>query len=289
MSFTNDPETIRDQFTTDKMLRIRQQTHELYTVPKVDFVRWVLSCYQWQGDERVLDVGSGPGAYYVPLIEHFPDIEYWAMDFQPGMLENHPARDRVGVANAQYLPFPSASIDVIMANHMLYYVEDIDQTLLEFRRVLKPRGVLMVVTNSVNTMRELQIHMRRAIVLLTPSGAARVQTPPMDSDSFTLEDGLCYLSRHFYSVVRHDLPSSLVFPSIQPVMEYLESIRSSREPQLPANVLWDDVMMIMQQQFTHLFNHWGKLMIDKLSGVLIASDQGGFVRDFIEHHENAES
>ena len=285
MSSDNNSDGIRAQYTTDISLRIREETHEQYTIPKINFVEWVLNCIQWQGDEYVLDVGSGPGKFAPALYEISPDIQYWGIDYLPGMLKNHPLQDRLSVADAQDLPFPEQSFDVVMANHMLYYVNDIDRALREFKRILKPGGILMVSTNSANTMRELQIHMRRAIVLLTPSGASKVPAPVTESDMFNLENGLCQLSRQFYSVVRYDLPSTLVFPSIQPVMAFLESVRSLREPQLPENVLWDDVMMIMQQQFTHLFNHWGKLIIDKLAGVLIASDSGGILRDFVERQE----
>ena len=31
------------QYASDTFLRIRQETHEQYTVPKVDFPEWVLS------------------------------------------------------------------------------------------------------------------------------------------------------------------------------------------------------------------------------------------------------
>jgi hypothetical protein len=68
-------------------------------------------------------------------------------------------------------------------------------------------------------------------------------------------------------------------------MSYLESTRDLREPQLPPDVAWDDVMVIMRQQITHLINHLGELVINKLTGVLIASDNGGFIHEFVEHHQ----
>jgi hypothetical protein len=131
--------------------------------------------------------------------------------------------------------------------------------------------------------------MRRAIVLLTRSGASQVRPPAMASDMFALENGARFLARHFYGVIRYDLPSALVFPDIEPVMAYLESTRDLREPQLPSDVQWDDVMMIMRQQITHLVNHLGELVINKLTGVLMASDRGGFMREFMEYREKAEA
>lgn len=285
MPLINDPEIVRQQYITDKSLRVRQETHEKYTVPKLDFVEWALKCYRWHGDERILDVGSGPGTYYGFLQQQAPHTEYFAVDFLPSMIENHPYKSHLTIGDAQYLPYDEDRFDVVMANHMLYHVEDVDKAISEFRRVLKPDGVLMVATNSLNSMQELQVLMRRAIVLLTRTSASQVRAPSPASDLFALENGARALARHFYSVVRYDLPSMLVFPDIEPVMAYLESTRSIREPQLPDDVLWDDVMMIMRQQITHLFNHLGELVINKLTGVLFATDRGGEIRNFVERHE----
>jgi SAM-dependent methyltransferase len=208
------------------------------------------------------------------------------LDLSPGMLEKHPLRRAAVTASAEDLPYPDSTFDVVMANHMLYHVPDIDHAIGEFKRVLKPDGVLMAATNSLNSMPELQVLMRRAIVLLTRTGASQVRPPAAESDLFALENGSRQLAHHFFAVVRYDLPSALVFPSIEPVMAYLESMRSMREPQLPNDVLWDDVMMIMRQQITHLVNHLGELVINKLTGVLLASDRGGFIRSYIDHQTN---
>jgi hypothetical protein len=170
---------------------------------------------------------------------------------------------------------------------MLYHVPDIDRAITEFKRLLKPDGVLLVTTNSTQSMPELQVLMRRAIVLLARTGASQIEAPAPASDLFALENGSKQLSRYFYGVVRHDLPSALVFPDIEPVMTYLESTRNMREPQLPPDVAWDDVMMIMRQQITHLIQHLGSLVINKLTGVLIASDRGDFVRGFVEARERS--
>jgi SAM-dependent methyltransferase len=286
MSAINDPKAVRRQYATDERVRIRQEIHDKYTVPRVNFPEWVISNFRWNGDERVLDVGSGAGLYYPILKRRWANLEYHGMDISAGMLAKHPARksheDTLSLADAQQLPYPDSTFDMIMANHMLYHVPGVDQAIQEFRRVLKPEGVLMVATNSQQSMPELQVLMRRAIILLTRSGAAQIQPPLPASDLFALENGSRHLARYFYAVVRYDLPGSLVFTEIDPLMAYLESTRDLREPQLPKDVAWEDVMVIMRQQVTHLINHLGELVINKLTGVLLASDRGGFIHEFTE-------
>jgi SAM-dependent methyltransferase len=285
MLSSNDiQQAVRQQYMTDETLRIRHETHSRYSMPKVDFPSWVLSYIQWRGDEWVLDVGCGTGHYYQPLLTQVPGVRYFGVDYSEGMLKKHAAPERTAVSDAQALPFAPHSFDVVMANHMLYHVPDIDHAIKECRRVLKPDGILMTATNSQHTMPEFQVLFRRAIVLLSAPGSATPAQPPMPAHSlYSLENGTRHLARNFYAVVRYDLPGSFVFPSIEPVMTYLESTRQLREPQLPRGVVWDDVMMIMRQQITHLINHFGELTVNKVSGVLIASDKGGFIREYVQH------
>ena len=281
MHANNDNDLVRRYYATDDNLRIRHETHEKYTVPKRDYVGWALNRYPWRGQEAVLDLGCGPGVYYDRLIQIVPDVDYVGVDLLPGMVERH-ASSQVAMGNAVALPFADHSFDVVMANHMLHHVPNITQTMREVRRVLRPGGVFMVATNSVQSMPELQVLMRRAIVLLTRSNAADIRPPAMPSDGFALENGTRVLSRHFYSVVRHDLPSALIFPEVEPAMDYLQSTRDMREAQLPDDVIWEDVMMIMRQQINQLIKHLGELVINKQSGVLIATDNGGQLGEFLQ-------
>lgn len=295
MSVINDPNAVRRQYATDEHIRVRQAIHDKYTVPKIDFVEWALNCVHWRGDEAVLDVGCGNGSYFYPLQyrslseDIASRIAYFGLDLSSGMLLKHPAYGQRPLfqGDAQALPFADHTFDVVMANHMMYHVPDIDRTIVEFRRILKPGGVLMVTTNSQQSMPELQVLMRRAIILLTRASGAQVQAPMPASDLFALENGARNLARYFYAVMRNDLPSVLLFHDIDPVMAYLESTREMREPQLPPDVAWDDVMAIMRQQVTHLINHLGELPINKQSGVLVATDNGDFIREFVEYRAKA--
>ncbi len=282
-SSAHDSDLIRRQYSSHENLSLRQATHDLYTVPKIDFPKWTLACVDWQGHERVLDVGSGTGTYFMSLQEQYPDVEYYGMDISVGMLSGHPADNyQLACADAMQLPYPDASFDVIMANHMMYHLPDPDTALKEFKRVLRQDGVFLAATNSTHTMPELQVLMRRAIVLLTREPATQVRVPAFSSDAFALENGTRFLVQHFFGVVRYDIPSQLVFSDIDPAMAYLESTRIMREPHLPDDVAWDDVMLIMRQQITQLVKHLGKLEINKLSGALVASDRGGKVKRFLD-------
>lgn len=282
MPSKNNIHIVQQHYQSADKWRIRQQTHDQYTYPRTDFVAWIMKHIPLKGDERVLDVGCGTGLYYNYLHEKFPDMTYVGVDFSSAMLAEHKS-DQLSRGQINYLPFADNTFDVVMANHMLYLTPNVEAAIVELRRVLKPGGMLVTATSSTNTMPQFKELFRRAILLVSPPGTSRdVNVPPNLYQRYSLENGSVMLSRHFYAVVRHDLPSALVFPEVDPIMDYLESTRDMREPQLPENVSWAQVMLIMREQISNLIHSLNALVVDKLSGVLIATDSGGFIAEYVE-------
>jgi SAM-dependent methyltransferase len=277
-----DSGTRHKQSLKGEALRLRQDVYDRYSVPQVDYHTWVLDRLQWRGDERVLDVGCGPGDYYNALLQRHPNVDYVGIDLSSEMLDANTTHPRLAQADALELPFATGIFDVVMANHVLFLLDDRAKAISEMRRVLKPNGVLLTSTNSIHTMPEFQALMRRALVLLGASGKGQVQPPQFPHHSFSLENGTKQLAEQFFAVVRYDLPTALVFPSIDPIMSFLDSTREMREPYLPEDITWDDLMMVMREQMSALLTHFGELVINKISGVLIASDQGGFIHDYVD-------
>ncbi|MEL7236066.1 MAG: class I SAM-dependent methyltransferase [Chloroflexota bacterium] len=269
--------------------RVRNQTHEMYTRPQINFVEWVMKHIALKGDERILDVGCGPGRYYDFLQQKHPGVDYVGLDYSAGMMDEHGSDDRLVRAPMDTLPFPDGAFDIVMANHVVYLAPDVELMLLEARRVLKPGGLFICATNSITTMPQFRELFRRAILLVSPPGMSReVKVPAGLHQRFALENGARMLARHYYAVVRYDLPSALEFSEVEPIMDYLESTRATREPQLPGNVSWDQVMLIMREQLANLIATLDKLVVDKLSGVLVATNGGGFIHEYLTIKEQAE-
>ncbi len=277
-------------YATEETLSVRQRTHEMYSVPKVNFAEWVLDRIHWHGDERVLDIGAGPGTYFGALAPRIPRGQLVAGDLSLGMVRKaakHPQAGHLLNADVQRLPFPAGSFDVVLANHMLYHVPDLDQGIEEIQRVLRPAGCLIAATNSQYNLPEFEQLIRRAYHLL---GAVTTDSEVMRPTAyhFQLEDGAAALARHFYAVARYDLPGAFIFPSAQPAIDYINSTRPLREPQLPVNISWDDFITVMHEQIQRLINHFGELVVNKLSGVLIGTNAGAFAKDFISLQNSQE-
>ncbi len=95
--------------------------------------------------QRVLDVGSGPGALTTVLVERLGAENVAAADpsepYVAAAQERHPGVDVV-VARAEQLPFSDASFDAALAQLVVHFLKDPVAGLREMARVTKPGGTI---------------------------------------------------------------------------------------------------------------------------------------------------
>ena len=96
---------------------------------------------------RVLDVGCGTGLLATRIHRELPRAEVVGCDFSPGMLQK--AREKgtqVGWVrgDALGLPFAEASFDAVVSTEAFHWFPDQRAALVEFFRVLGPKGRLLV-------------------------------------------------------------------------------------------------------------------------------------------------
>lgn len=137
--------------------------------------------------QTVLDVGSGTGLLTEKVIARYPLAKCFAVDLSESMLlqsqprlqtprfpalgstinhflqscsltkgfANKIAATRIN-ADVYQLPFADNSVDLIVSNLMLQWCDDLDAVFAEFRRVLRPEGLLMFTTFGPDTLKELR-------------------------------------------------------------------------------------------------------------------------------------
>lgn len=115
----------------------------------------------------VLDLGCGTGHGAATLAARWPGARVIALDASPAMLEQLARHDCTGrleriCAEAEAIPLPDASIDLIHSNLMLPWCEDIDAVFAEVARVLVPRGLFTFTTFGPDTLVELRAAWRAA-------------------------------------------------------------------------------------------------------------------------------
>jgi len=266
-----DPTILRKQAYADAVnLDVRQRTHQLYTVDPVDFGRWTLERLPWRGDERVLDVGCGPGDL---LCEMARQHSGWEMlvgfDFSSGMAAQAARQARglpvhVFVGDAQAMPFPGGAFDVVLACHMLYHVPDIGLAVSEAVRVLRPNGYFMATTNSAHTMPEYMTLRRRAA-----DRFPGLTSPEMITGAFSLENGPEVLRPHFEQVKVHTLPGTLRFPTAQPFVDYFASTRALTMPPGHTDAEWQAVLDFVQAETEQVVASRGCFDVTKVTGAIV--------------------
>ncbi len=97
-----------------------------------------------------LEIGSGTGYFSLNLVQLGVIERLTATDISPGMLKKLAATaDALGVENvttvateAEELPFEDESFDLVFGHAVLHHIPDLDKAFAEFRRVLRPGGMV---------------------------------------------------------------------------------------------------------------------------------------------------
>lgn len=242
-----------------------------YGRPVVDQARWILDQVEWRGDEVVLDVGCGYGRLLAPVTERLPaGGRVFGADVSVGMLREAEGAPVVA-ADARALPLRKEAIDVVLAVHMLFHVPDVSSALAEFVRVLKPGAVLLAATNAEDDKQALLDAYTTAVV---QAGAAQPPATRRWCETFSMDNGGDLLDQVFRSVEVRQLRSTLMVPGPAPILAYLESSRSVREPELPAGVRWHDVMTELEGVVVETIARDGAFRVDASSGVFVCRKAG---------------
>jgi malonyl-CoA O-methyltransferase len=152
--------------------------------------------------EVIVDIGSGAGKMTSALRCRYPEAHLIALDVAYPMLQYAKLQEKNGVetktdyvcANALALPLIAHSVDLIFANLVLPWCGDLENYLREWRRVLRPDGLLVFTSLGPDTLQTWRASLANSIipncidmhVLGDALTAARFSDPVMDVDYFTL-------------------------------------------------------------------------------------------------------
>jgi SAM-dependent methyltransferase len=194
--------------STTGNLTARMAVHERFSTNPQDWYSWLGSRLPLRG--RVLEVGAGTGMLWT-RVPH-DHVELTLTDFSPVMCERLAMIPgaRVRRCDAAALPFPDASFDTVIANHMLYHTDDPAAVLRELARVSRPGGRLVVATNGRRHMAELK-------ELCTAMDGSR-------HSDVTEVTGPALIGAVFEDVRVEDFPGDLAITEVEPVIGYVCSM-----------------------------------------------------------------
>jgi SAM-dependent methyltransferase len=262
MSHLSDQDRLLErQYRTPVNLQARMELHRRFGTGQGSWFRWLLDRMEIPPRARILELGCGTGTLWRENLERIaPDWEIELSDLSEGMLaearrnlERAGHRFRFRRIDAQDIPFADVSLDVVIANHMLYHVPDRGKALAEIRRVLRPGGRFYAATNGRNHMREL----RQLLARFVPERARDVGLMP--GELFGLESGREQVAAFFGEVTVLRKPNPLVVTEAEPLVAYVLSLTAE------SNRIGDRV-----EELTA----WAQAELDAHGAIRITTDSG---------------
>jgi|HubBroStandDraft_6_1064221.scaffolds.fasta_scaffold02097_17 SAM-dependent methyltransferase len=228
--FGTDADYLRDkQYKDATNLNARIALHARFAQADEPWYPWLAGRVNWPEGGEVLEVGCGPGLLWTSIAPLLPHLRLTLTDLSEGMLDA--ARSVVDAiesielvatraCDAQDLPFPDSSFDVLVANHMLYHVPEPARAAAEFARVLRPDGVLLAATNGPNHLDVIADIARQVFGWSSLDFVDR---------RFGRSNGGAILETAFGDVVWHDHPGRLVCDDPAAVVAYIQSSSAGLE------------------------------------------------------------
>lgn len=218
-----------EQYRDGRNLDARVRLHQLFSVTRGSLNRWLFEHILVDPTSRVLELGCGPGHFWRETRDLRPiGWRVVCTDLSPGMAAEA-RRELSGeaglsfaAADAQNLPFPDGSFDLVLANFMLYHVPDRPRALAEVRRVLRPGGLLAAATVGRRHMGGVRELIQRFVPDLSPEAVAQ-------SDNFLLENGAEQFTPFFDEVRVERQPNALRVTEAGPLVDYVLSMWGYRE------------------------------------------------------------
>lgn len=110
----------------------------------------------------ILDAGSGTGEAVKPLQKRFKKADVVLLDVSERMLEKAVKQGALFrkpfavCGDIESLPFADQTFDLVFSNLAMQWCNDMSAALAEFKRILKPGGLLVFTTFGPDTLKELR-------------------------------------------------------------------------------------------------------------------------------------
>ena len=241
-------------------LDTRISFHDTFSVNKNDWFSWIFEQIDFSTVYRLLEIGCGNGKLWENNHYNLRNREIFLSDNSAGMIEE--TKQRLGddynylIIDCNDIPFKSNYFDNIIANHVLFYLNDLNRGLQEITRVLKSGGTFYCSTYS-------KLHMKEITEIVKQFDNRISLSINFLPDHFGLENGKEILSKYFSFVELKKYNDYLLVNEAQPLIDYILSCHGNQNEYLSNRL----------KEFKHYIND----LINKQNGIKITKDCGLFI------------
>jgi ubiquinone/menaquinone biosynthesis C-methylase UbiE/DNA-binding transcriptional MerR regulator len=220
--------SLKTQYQNAANITARIRLHSLYSTNPLGWFVWLYQQASIQDGMKILEIGCGNGALWQQNLSVLPPhVQIVLSDISAGMIHDvqnrfrNDARFSCMVFDAAHMPFDDNTFDLVIANHMLFYCDDLSQVLQECARVLKVNGRLEASTYSSR-------HMKEITELVQSFSPQIVLSKDKLYEKFGLDHGAQLLSPYFRDIERRKYQDSIVLHEAEPLIAYILSCHGNQ-------------------------------------------------------------
>ena len=220
---------LKKQYRDASNISARISLHKKYSKNPVSWFNWLFEKCALECGANVLEIGCGDASLWTQNIEKIPEnISVTLTDISYGMIKD--ATRNIGeddkrftyeIMDAHRLYKLDDSFDVVIANHVLFYCDDLDMVCREIKRVLKPGGTFICSTYSSRHMKEISEQVKEFDDRIELSAGHLYER-------FGKENGKQILGKYFKNVEWNQYEDELFVPTAEPVVEYVLSCHGNQ-------------------------------------------------------------
>jgi ubiquinone/menaquinone biosynthesis C-methylase UbiE len=236
---TGMEKSLKSQYENANNISARIRLHKDYSVNKQGWFPWIYETgiapvFSEKKDStiEILELGCGEGSLWAENKEHLPEnIHITVSDISEGMIRdirrNLDADTRFSYEtfDCHIIPFETQTYDIVIANHLLFYCDDISKVCEQIKRVLKTDGIFLCSTYGCKHMKE--------ITELVQKFDKRISLAAENLyDRFGLENGSDILSNYFSSIEIRNYEDAILINQADPLIEYILSCHGNQNQYL---------------------------------------------------------
>lgn len=250
---TSMENTLKAQYQNATNISARIRLHKLYTTNQQGWFPWVYEQCHITDHMHVLELGCGNGALWKENFSKIPKhCSILLNDISEGMLRdtrreiNLLEQQRLAASKVEHaaasgnsmiasddtrftfeafdchtIPYSDHTFDLVIANHVLFYCNDLNAVLEEVRRVLKPDGHFVCSTYGASHMQEITHLVQDFNPQITLSADHLYER-------FGLENGASLLAPYFSSIDMKCYEDGLFVTESEPLIEYILSCHGNQ-------------------------------------------------------------
>lgn len=221
--------SLKNQYQNASNISARIRLHQNFSKNPQGWFPWIFEQCNICPGMRILELGCGNGALWTDHMERLPeDVSCVLSDISEGMIRD--VRRSIGTEDERFsfvafdchnIPYADASFDLVIANHVLFYCEDIPRVCQEVSRVLADGGRFLCSTYSSH-------HMKEITGLVQEFDPRIVLSGDILYERFGLDNGATILMPYFSGIQEKKYQDEIFIRQPEPLIEYILSCHGNQ-------------------------------------------------------------